>query len=114
MSTEARRVPAQKPAIAVIMNGRIASDFRPVENSAKAIAIRSLAMKSKREIQSYLAATYQFARQNKLAFNMTAIDQSAPGGQGIGFDTDYMRALYALGNDSARSGRFWVQTPPVP
>ncbi|MGJ4885996.1 hypothetical protein [Bradyrhizobium sp. HKCCYLRH1065] len=41
-------------AIYIIMNGRTSTGFRPVENSAKAIAIRSLAMKSKREIQSYL------------------------------------------------------------
>lgn len=105
---------AEKPAIYIIMNGRTSVDFQPVENSTKAIALRSLGMKGKREIQSYLSATYQLARRNGMAFNMTAIDQSVPEGQGVGFDTDYMRALYALGYDSARSGRFWAQSPPLP
>ncbi|MGJ5201981.1 patatin-like phospholipase family protein [Bradyrhizobium sp. HKCCYLR20261] len=104
----------EKPAIYIIMNGRTSVDFQPVENSTKAIALRSLGMKGKREIQSYLSATYQLARRNGMAFNMTAIDQSVPEGQGVGFDTDYMRALYALGYDSARSGRFWAQSPPLP
>ncbi|MGY3447817.1 patatin-like phospholipase family protein [Bradyrhizobium sp. USDA 4353] len=108
------RIASQKPAIYIIMNGRISTDFQPVENSAKAIAIRSLAMKSKRETQSYLVATYQFARHNAMSFNMAAIDPSVPEGQGIGFDTDYMRSLYALGYDGARAGRLWSQTPPVP
>ncbi|SMX60521.1 putative alpha-beta hydrolase superfamily patatin-like phospholipase domain [Bradyrhizobium sp. ORS 285] len=114
MQTGSSQRLAAKPAIYIIMNGRTSPDFQPVENSTKAIAIRSLDMKSKREIQSYLSATYQFARRNGMAFNMTAIDQSVPESQGIGFDTDYMRTLYALGYDSARSGRFWTQTPPVP
>ncbi|MGJ5179216.1 patatin-like phospholipase family protein [Bradyrhizobium oligotrophicum] len=109
-----RRMASPKPAIYIIMNGRTSIDFQPVENSTKAIAIRSLGMKSKREIQGYLSATHQFARHNGMAFNMTAIDQSVPEAQGVGFDTDYMRALYSLGYDAARSGRFWVQTPPVP
>ncbi|WP_315733728.1 MULTISPECIES: patatin-like phospholipase family protein [unclassified Bradyrhizobium] len=109
-----RRMTSARPAIYIIMNGRTSTDFQPVENSAKAIAIRSLAMKSKREIRSYLSATYQFAQHNGLAFNMTAIDPSVPEGQGVGFDTDYMRSLYTLGYDGARSGRFWTQTPPAP
>ncbi|MGY4306589.1 hypothetical protein ACVIJ6_003832 [Bradyrhizobium sp. USDA 4369] len=109
-----RRMAAPKPAIYIIMNGRISTEFQPVENSTKAIAIRSLGMKSKREIQGYLSATYQFAKHNGLAFNMTAIDSSVPEGPGVGFDTDYMRSLYALGYDSARSGQFWVQTPAPP
>jgi Patatin-like phospholipase len=109
-----RRMASPAPAVYVIMNGRISTEFQPVENSAKAIAIRSLGMKSKREVLSYLSATYQFAKHNGLAFNMTAIDSSIPEGQGVGFDTDYMRSLYALGYDTARSGRIWIQTPPVP
>ncbi|XUM24591.1 hypothetical protein ACRAVF_16410 [Bradyrhizobium oligotrophicum S58] len=71
-------------------------------------------MKRKREIKSDLCATYQFVQHNALAFDMTAIAPSAPKGHGVGFDTDYMRSLYALGYDGARSGRFWAQTPPVP
>ena len=109
-----RGIAASRPAVYIVMNGRIATDFQPVENSAKAIAIRSLGMKSKREIQSYLSATYQFAKHNGLAFNMTAIDAAVPEGQGAGFDTDYMRSLYELGYGSARAGRFWSQTPPSP
>ncbi|MGJ4945959.1 patatin-like phospholipase family protein [Bradyrhizobium sp. HKCCYLS1011] len=103
---------APKPAIYVIMNGRTTPAFESVENGTRAIAVRSLALKSKRETRSYLAATFQFAKRNGLAFNMTSIDASVPESQGAGFETDYMRSLYRLGHDMARSGQFWRHAPP--
>ncbi|WP_315725348.1 MULTISPECIES: hypothetical protein [unclassified Bradyrhizobium] len=50
-----------------------ASDGKPIEG-----------MKSKRAIQRHLSATYQFARHNRLAFNMMAIGPSVPEGQEVG------------------------------
>ena len=67
----AKRTFALKPSIYVIMNGRTSPAFESVENGTRAIAVRSLSLKSTRETQSYLAATYQFAKRNGLGFNMT-------------------------------------------
>ncbi len=105
---------APKPAIYVIMNGRTAPAFESVENGTRAIAVRSLSLKSKRETRSYLAATYEYAKRNGLAFSMTSIDASVPESVGVGFETDYMRSLYRLGYDMARSKQLWRHSPPEP
>jgi hypothetical protein len=58
------------------------------------------------------AETYDFARCNNLAFNLTYIDRDAPSPTSFGFETSYMRSLYQYGFDRAKAGNFWAKAPP--
>ena len=103
-----------KADIYVLMNGRIEPDFEPVRNDTLSIVEQTVATGSQARSRASLAATYAFARANRIGFHLTYIDDAAPRTTTAkGFDTAYMRSLYQVGYDKARSGAAWQDTVPV-
>lgn len=110
----ARTAVQTKADIYVLMNGRIEPDFEPVRNDTLSIVEQTVATGSQARSRASLAATYAFARANRIGFHLTYIDDAAPRTTTAkGFDTAYMRSLYKAGYERARAGTAWQETVPV-
>ena len=55
---------------------------------------------------------YEFARRNGFKFNLTYLPRDIPDNGSAGFETGYMRSLFAYGYDLGRSGQAWQSSPP--
>ncbi|MCB4805903.1 patatin-like phospholipase family protein [Methylobacterium brachiatum] len=103
-----------KADIYVLMNGRIEPDFELVPDDTLSIVKETVATGSQARSRASLAATYAFARANRIGFHLTYIDGAAPRTTAAkGFDTAYMRSLHRIGYEKARSGTAWQDTVPV-
>ena len=99
---------ARRPALYVIVNGRIDPGFAVVPDQAKAIAAQSFSTLNRVGIKAVLAQTYDAAHREGLSFHLSYIGKDHPESGGTGFETDAMRQLYDYGYEKARSGAFWV------
>ena len=99
---------AVRPALYVIVNGRIDPGFAVVPDQAGAIAAQSLSTLNRVGTKAVLAETYDAAAREGLSFHVSYIDRDHPDSGGTGFETDAMRKLYDYGYEKARSGAFWV------
>jgi hypothetical protein len=99
---------AARPALYVIVNGRIDPGFAVVPDQTEAIAAQSLSTLNRVSTKAVLAQTYNVAAREGLSFHLSYIDRDHPDSGGTGFETDAMRKLYDYGYQKARSGAFWV------
>ena len=107
------RIPA-KADIYVLMNGRIEPNFEIVGDDTLSIIEQTVATGSQARSRASLAATYAFARANRIGFHLTYIDENAPRTTAAkGFDTAYMQSLYRNGYEKARTGLAWRTTVPI-
>ncbi|AWN41367.1 patatin-like phospholipase family protein [Methylobacterium durans] len=103
-----------KANIYVVINGRLEPEFDVTRNNTLSIVERSFTTASRARSRATLATTYAFTRANRIGFNLTYIDESAPATTAArGFDTAYMRRLYQAGYEKARLGQFWEHTVPA-
>ena len=104
----------QRGRIYVIINGRLEPEFDVTQNNTLSIVGRSFTTASRARSRQTLAATYAFARENGIGFNLTYIPEDGPKlTTPDGFDTTYMRNLYEAGFERAKTGRFWESTVPA-
>jgi hypothetical protein len=99
---------AVRPALYVIVNGRIDPGFAVVPDQTEAIAAQSLSTLNRVGTKAVLAQTYDVAVRQGLSFHLSYIGRDHPDSGGTGFETDAMRQLYDYGYEKARSGAFWV------
>jgi len=99
---------AARPALYVIVNGRIDPGFAVVPDQVAAIAAESLSTLNRVGAKAVLAQTYDVAKREGMSFHLSYIDRDHPDSGGTGFETDAMRKLYDYGYKKARSGAFWV------
>ena len=97
-----------RPALYVIVNGRIDPGFAVVPDQTEAIAAQSLSTLNRVGTKAVLAQTYDVAVRQGLSFHLSYIGRDHPDSGGTGFETDAMRQLYDYGYEKARSGAFWV------
>jgi hypothetical protein len=103
-----------KAEIYVVINGRLEPDFEVTKDNTLSIVERSFTTASRARSRATLTATYALARTNGIGFNLTYIDEAGPKASAAkGFDTAYMRALYAEGLEKGRTGTFWQHTVPA-
>ncbi|WP_375464080.1 patatin-like phospholipase family protein [uncultured Methylobacterium sp.] len=104
----------QRGNIYVIINGRLEPEFAVTQNNTLSIVARTFTTASRARSRATLAATYAFARENGIGFNLTYIPETGPTtSTARGFDTGYMRSLYDSGFARAKDGRFWERTVPA-
>ena len=104
----------QRGRIYVIINGRLEPEFDVTQNNTLSIVGRSFTTASRARSRQTLAATYAFARENGIGFNLTYIPEDGPKlATPDGFNTTYMRNLYEAGFERAKTGRFWENTVPA-
>jgi hypothetical protein len=102
--------PRASGRIYIIVNNKVAPDFQVVENSLLPLVERSVSTLVKANTSSVLLASYQFARANRLDFNLAAIDPSYPVSTTENFDRDYMLGLFQHGIERAHSNQMWQKT----
>jgi hypothetical protein len=98
--------------IYILVNKKLEGNFELVSNSTIDVASRSISAITQAQTRSVILSTYDFARRNRLGFNLSYIERGYPAPETQGFDTGYMRALYQYGYQKAASGRAWTATPP--
>jgi hypothetical protein len=99
---------AAKPALYIIINGRIDPGFEVVPDQVEAIAAESFSTMNRVGTKGVLAETYSVARRQGLSFHLSYVGRDHPESGGTGFETDAMRRLYDYGYEKARSGSFWI------
>jgi hypothetical protein len=97
-----------RPALYVIVNGRIDPGFAVVPDQVEAIAAQSLSTLNRVGAKAVLAQTYDVAKREGMSFHLSYIDRDHPDSGGTGFETDAMRQLYDYGYEKARGSTFWV------
>jgi hypothetical protein len=101
-------------SVYVIMNSRLAPEFEVVQAQFAPTLGRSLSTVLKSHAKNTVLANIAFARSTGLDFNLTQIDKELPKDLQPSFNTDYMRAVYALGYSRGVSGTFWEKTLSSP
>jgi Patatin-like phospholipase len=98
--------------IYILVNNKLERDFEVVPNGTVDVASRSLGSITKAQTRSVVLSTYEFARRNRVGFNLSYISRDYPATDSEGFNTAYMRALYQYGYDRAAGREAWTSTPP--
>jgi len=98
--------------IYILVNNKLERDFEVVPNGTIDVASRSLGSITKAQTRSVVLSTYEFARRNRVGFNLSYVSRDYPATDSEGFNTAYMRALYQYGFEKASGGHAWTGTPP--
>lgn len=96
----------------VIRNGKIGPEYAYVEESAMAIAARSLTTLTKSQGIGDLIRMYIKAKAEGIDFNLVSVPEDFSHPHPAPFDGAYMKALYARGNAVGRTVNPWVKAPP--
>src|SRR5262249_24931141 len=91
---------------------RLALDWAPTMNDARAIAERSLLTLSKSQGAGDLIRLYLLVKRDGDEFNLAAIPLNFREKSKEPFDRRYMRALFDVGFAQGRSGYRWLPAPP--
>jgi hypothetical protein len=98
----------------VISNGKLAPEYEEVPATTYGIAARSLWTLVKSQWLGNLRTLYDTARHAGIDFNLTAIPDSFDGERKEPFDAEYMRQLFALGEEIGSRGGGWTKSLPTP
>jgi hypothetical protein len=107
MLTENRK---RRGRMYLIMNMRLTPEFEVVNPRLRGMLERTVDTVLKTHSRATVLASMQYARLSGVDFNMTHMDMELPKELTPSFETDYMRAVFALGYDRAAAGNFWEKT----
>ena len=96
----------------ILRNGRLDPEYKAVKASTLAIAGRSISTLVKTQGIGDLYQMYEFARRNRIDYNLAFIPGNFPDTSMEAFDPKYMPALFDLGFELGKSGHPWKKTPP--
>lgn len=96
----------------VIRNARLDTDWAQVERSTMSIAARAVASLIQSQGIGDLYRIYATAERDGVDFNLGFIPASFNAPHKEEFDTEYMRALYAIGYEMTLKGYPWLKAPP--
>src|SRR5512139_1695280 len=96
----------------VIRNARLDADWANVERRTMSIAARAIASLTRTQGIGDLYRIYLTAQKDGIDFNLTYIPPTFNTPHLEEFDTNYMRELYAVGQQAALSGTAWQKYPP--
>jgi predicted acylesterase/phospholipase RssA len=96
----------------IIRNGKIDPEYKVMQESAFAIAQRSLETLTKSRGIGDLVRMYARARADGIEYNLAAIPVEFDAPHPKPFDRAYMQALYEFGLGLGRAGYPWAKAPP--
>jgi len=96
----------------IIRNGRLDPEFKVVKASTLAIAGRSISTLIKTQGIGDLYQMYEFARRNRIEYDLAYIPGNFPDTSKESFDTVYMSRLFDLGFQLGKDGHPWAKSPP--
>jgi hypothetical protein len=96
----------------ILRNGRLDPEYKAVKASTLAIAGRSISTLIKTQGIGDLYQMYEFARRNRIDYNLAFIPGNFPDTSTESFDPKYMSGLFNLGFEAGKNGHPWTKTPP--
>jgi hypothetical protein len=99
-------------SIYVLINTKLEPSFEVTENNPLKVPGRAIFTLTKTERRNSVLTAYEFARRNGFKFNLTYLPKEIPDNGSAGFETGYMRSLFAYGYELGRSGQAWQSSPP--
>jgi predicted acylesterase/phospholipase RssA len=103
---------ARERTLYVIRNGKLTPDYKPVEEGAFPLAIRSIATLTKYQGLSDLRRLDRIARETNARVLFTSIPPDFTRAARSEFDREYMEELFSVGEQMGQSGRAWRSRPP--
>lgn len=97
----------------IIVNSHTNPEWQNVKSSTVAIAGRSIVTLIKQQTIGDVLKLYDFARKNRIEFELATVPGSFAAKSKEPFDRAYMTKLYYLGEQLGRAGYKWSKTPPV-
>jgi len=102
---------AHQSKMYVLINNTLKPEFAVTTDETLQVAARAYSIMVKSQTKSGLYAAYEFAKMNKIKFQVAAIDKSVPYTMRDPFNTTYMRVVYQIGYENAISGHLWKDAP---
>ena len=96
----------------VIRNGKLGPEYQSVTPTGLEIAGRSLGTLIKNQARGDLERLSGIASQAGMTFKLAAIPANFTAISAEPFDRDYMRKLFDIGYQQARTGYTWSNSPP--
>ena len=97
----------------IIVNSHTDPQWKNVKSSTVDIAGRSIATLIKQQTIGDVLKLYDFARKNKIRFNLATVPKSFNEKRKEAFDRAYMTKLFKVGETLGKAGYKWRKTPPV-
>lgn len=96
----------------IIRNGKIGPEYAYVDDTAMAIAARSLSTLTKNQGIGDLIRMYVKARAEGIDYNLVAMPEDFSHPRPAPFDRAYMKALFERGEAVGRTANPWMKAPP--
>jgi predicted acylesterase/phospholipase RssA len=104
-------VPRQR-ILYIIRNARMDADWASTERRTMTIAMRAIDSLTRTQGIGDLYRIFATTQRDGIDFNLTFIPATFSTPHTAQFDTNYMRALYDTGLQSAKAGYQWQKSPP--
>ena len=104
--------PPRKRVAYIIRNARLDADWASTERRTMSIAMRAIDSLTRTQGIGDLYRVYATTNRDGIDFNLTYIPASFDVPHKEMFDTAYMKALYDVGMNAAKSGYQWQKYPP--
>lgn len=111
-SVSTANAPPRKRIAYILRNARLDADWASTERRTMTIAMRAIDSLTRTQGIGDLYRVYSVTRRDGVDFNLTYIPASFNVPHNEMFDTAYMKALYDVGVNAAKSGYNWQKTPP--
>lgn len=102
----------RKRTLYIIRNARMDADWASVERRTMSIAARAIGSLTRTQGIGDLYRIYATTQRDGIDFNLTYIPATFNTPHLEEFDTNYMRELYAVGQQAGRGGNAWQKYPP--
>ena len=104
--------PVRKRTLYIIRNARLDPDWASVERRTLSIATRAIGSLTRTQGIGDLYRIYTTTQRDGIDYNLTYIPATFNTPHNEEFDTAYMRSLYDVGLNAAKSGYQWQKYPP--
>ena len=111
-SVSAANMPTRKRTLYIIRNARLDPDWSSVERRTMSIAARAIGSLTTTQGIGDLYRIYTTTQRDGIDYNLTYIPPTFNTPHNEQFDTAYMRALYDVGLQAAKSNYQWQKYPP--
>ena len=104
--------PQRKRVLYIIRNARMDADWASTQRRTMTIAMRAIDSLTRTQGIGDLYRIYATTNRDGIDFNLTYIPASFNVPHTEQFDTNYMRSLYGVGLQAAKTGYQWYKYPP--
>ena len=111
-SVSTANAPPRKRVAYILRNARLDADWASTERRTMTIAMRAIDSLTRTQGIGDLYRVYSVTQRDGVDFNLTYIPASFNVPHNEMFDTAYMKALYDVGVNAAKSGYQWQKSPP--